>query len=387
MTTTARDTQFVVLLDDDVNITEGLAMGLEREGRTIVTCNDVESAELIIERFRPSHIVADIRISGPYGFEGLDLIKFAKRVTPESRVILISGDDAEPLQMEGSERGAVAFLHKPFETGELDRMLDLISCSELSHGGIDRPLIRMPLLDEIIASEDLKPFVQPIVQLDSTRKRIAFESLTRFRSDSPLRNPELLFRYAARKDRIGDLEIACMNASLKAAKSFAAGISVFINVHPQLFNSGSRLRDAILRDGIDPTRVVLEITEQGSLKDTPQLLKTIAELRELGIRFAYDDLGVAYSHLTMIDKVRPSFLKVSQDFGTGFETDPTKRTIVSNLRSLAVDFGCELILEGIEDLSTARAAQDLQIPLGQGFLFGRPADVADYFWDIPGLST
>ncbi len=50
-----------------------------------------------------------------------------------------------------------------------------------------------------------------------------------------------------------------------------------------------------------------------------------------------------------------------------------------------MDFGCELILEGIEDLSTARAAQDLQIPLGQGFLFGRPADVADYFWDVPGL--
>ena len=50
----------------------------------------------------------------------------------------------------------------------------------------------------------------------------------------------------------------------------------------------------------------------------------------------------------MIDKVRPSFLKVSQDFGTGFETDPTKRKIVSNLHSLASDFGCELILEGVE---------------------------------------
>src|SRR5205823_8779893 len=148
-------------------------------------------------------------------------IKFAKRVTPESRVILISGDAAESLQLEGSERGAVAFLLKPFRVRELDQMLDLISCSELSNGGIDRPLIRMPLLDEIIDSPALKPFVQPIVKLDSTRKRIGFESLTRFRSESPLRNPELLFKYAARKDRICDLEIACMNASLKAAKSFS----------------------------------------------------------------------------------------------------------------------------------------------------------------------
>ena len=71
--------QFVVLLDDDVGITEGLAAGLEREGRTLVTCNDVESAELIIEHFHPSHVVADIRISGDFGFEGLDLIRFAKQ--------------------------------------------------------------------------------------------------------------------------------------------------------------------------------------------------------------------------------------------------------------------------------------------------------------------
>ncbi len=100
----------------------------------------------------------------------------------------------------------MAFLHKPFEVRELDQMLDLISCSELSHGGIDRPLIRMPLLDEIVASPDLKPFVEPIVKLDSTRKHVGFESLTRLRSDSPLRNPELLFRYAARRTRSSGTE-------------------------------------------------------------------------------------------------------------------------------------------------------------------------------------
>src|SRR5579884_1452587 len=221
MTVTARDSQFVVLLDDDLNITEGLAIGLEREGRTIVTCNDVESAELIIERFHPSHIVADIRISGPFGFEGLDLIKFAKRIAPESRVILISGDAAEALQ---------------FEAAELDRMLDLISCAPLSHRDIDRPLIRMPLLDEIMGSPDLKPFIQPIVQLDATRKRVGFESLTRFRTDSPLRNPELLFKYATRKERVCDLEAACLQASLAEAKRFSNGVSLFINIHPQLFN-------------------------------------------------------------------------------------------------------------------------------------------------------
>src|SRR5207253_10086120 len=101
-------------------------------GRTVITCNDVESAELIVDSFRPSHIVADIRLTGQFGFEGLDFIRYVKRHAPESRVILISGDGTEALQLEASRRGAVAFLQKPFEVQLLDSTLDLISCSALS---------------------------------------------------------------------------------------------------------------------------------------------------------------------------------------------------------------------------------------------------------------
>jgi EAL domain-containing protein (putative c-di-GMP-specific phosphodiesterase class I) len=69
---------------------------------------------------------------------------------------------------------------------------------------------------------------------------------------------------------------------------------------------------------------------------------------------------------------------VSQEFGTGFERDSTKLKIVINLQSLASDFGCDLILEGIEDASTADAAARMGIKYGQGFLFGRPADPASF---------
>ena len=48
-----RESQLIVILDDDVLVTEALAEGLERDGRTVVTCNDLESAQLIVERLRP----------------------------------------------------------------------------------------------------------------------------------------------------------------------------------------------------------------------------------------------------------------------------------------------------------------------------------------------
>jgi len=377
-----RESQLVLLLDDDFMITEALAAGLERDGRTLITCNDVESAELMVEGLRPSHIVADIRISGQFGFEGLDFVRYVKRHAPESRVILISGDGAEALQLEASNRGAVAFLQKPFDVQVLDSTLDLISCSALSSMADHASIIRVPLLEDLLISDALRPFFQPIVRLDGRRSIFGYESLARFRTDSPLRNPDVLFKYAARKQRICDLEFACIGKTMEAGSALTSRALMFVNVHPDVFASGALFRKTVVsharQRGVSLDRVVLEITEQGSLGHKPVVLETIQELRELGVRFAFDDVGVAYSHLPLIGDVRPSFLKISQHFGTSFETDSTRMKIVMNLLSLARDFNCDLILEGVENESTAEMAMDLGIPLAQGFFFGHPADASAF---------
>ena len=66
-------------------------------------------------------------------------------------------------------------------------------------------------------------------------------------------------------------------------------------------------------------------------------------------------------------------LKVSQDFGTAFESDPTRLKLVRNLLALSNEFEIPLILEGIESTATVEAARDLGITLGQGFYFAHPS--------------
>ncbi len=376
------ESQLVLLLDDDATVTEGLAAGLEREGRTIITCNDLESAQLIVERFNPSHIVSDVRLTGQFGFEGLEFIRYARKHSPESRIILMTGDPSEALQLEASERGAVAFLSKPFEVAQLDSILDLMQCSALSSSASDAtPLIRMPMLDEIVGSSSLSPFFQPIVELDAEHRIIGYEALARYRDNYLLRDPQVLFEYAMRKQRILDLELACVSQALRSGAQLARDKMLFMNIHPAVLSHGRELRDRLLeetrRNAIDPQRIVLEITEQGSLKDDRSVFDDVERLRDLGLRFALDDVGVAYSHLPFIDKLRPSFLKISQHFGTAFETDPTKLKIVANLQSLATDFDCELILEGIEHEATAEIAALMGIRYGQGFLFRHPAEASE----------
>jgi EAL domain-containing protein (putative c-di-GMP-specific phosphodiesterase class I)/ActR/RegA family two-component response regulator len=382
MTESSRESQLVLLIDDDVMITEGLSAGLEREGRTVITCNDLESAQLIVERLNPSHVVTDVRLSGPFGYEGLDFIRYAKRHAPGARVILMTGDAPETLQLEAAERGAVAFLRKPFDIRELDAILDLMECAASTSGATDAAVIRMPMLDEIVRDGALRPFFQPIVRLAPGYPHIGYEALARYRNNSLLRNPEVLFQYAARKDRVADLELACCAATLQSGAELARGAVLFLNIHPDVLSRGDALHDVLAREcqrsGVPAERLVLEITEQATLPSSRSLMETIQQLRELGVRFAFDDVGVAYSHLPMLDQVRPSFLKVSQDFGTAFESDPTKMKIVRNLLSLARDFECDLIVEGIEHAATADAAELMGIKYGQGFYFHRPAEAETF---------
>lgn len=381
--------QIVLILDDDVMITEGLSAGLARTGRTIITCNDLESAEMVVEWLNPSHIVSDVRLTGPFGFEGLDFIRFAKRHSPDSRFILMTGDAPDALQLEASERGAVAFLQKPFDIAALDSVLDLVAPPRI--GSPEWPdIIRIPLLEDILQGNSLSTAFQPIVRL-SSGDHVGFEALARLKSDSPLRDPQTLFKYATRKHRVPDLEITCISRSLRSGAQLAQWAPLFLNIHPVVFAVGSRLVDAVVseaeRANIALSKVVLEITEQGSLSEDRKAIDTIKQLKDVGVRFAFDDVGVAYSHLAFIDKIRPSFLKISQHFGTGFETDDTKTKIVRNLLSLARDFEGELILEGVETASTAAAATDLGIKYGQGYYFARPAEASTFTKSVAAVSV
>lgn len=374
--TPSSEMQVVLVVDDDPTITTGLAFGLEQDGRTVITCNDIESAELAVQWLKPAYIVSDVRLTGSFAFEGLDFIRFAKRHLPNSKVILMTGEAPEALQLEASERGAIAFLQKPFGGRELSAMIDVMSPLP-SAGTLPPVLIEMPLLDQILVSPDLYSVFQPIVELGSAWEPFGYESLTRYRTNAPLSYPEKLFQYAARKERLCDLELACITRTLKVSSALVDQGPLFLNIHPDVFAVGMRLFDLLAgyaEKGGLPGKIVLEITEQAPLKDTPGVFEQLERLRGLGIRFAFDDFGIAYSHLPFIDRVRPSFLKVSQYFGTLFETNPAKVKIITNVLSIAKDFGCEVILEGIEDSSTAEAGSELGIRYGQGYLFGRPTE-------------
>jgi len=118
-------TRRTLIVDDDEQITEALALFIAGPDRQVVTCNDIESAQLVLERMPISEVLADVQFSGRFGFEGLALIRHVREFAPSARVILMSGRASAELREEATALGAHALLEKPFDPEILESLLTL----------------------------------------------------------------------------------------------------------------------------------------------------------------------------------------------------------------------------------------------------------------------
>lgn len=371
---THSDREFVLLIDDDRTIAEGLTLLLEDEGRTTIVCSDVESAETALLRYPITHVLTDVQFTGSFGYEGLHFLARIRTLRPESRVVVMTGQMTDSLRSEALGMGAAAVLTKPFGA------LELAAALHSSHSGAGAyETIQLPAIEELLRGGVLASAFQPIVHLTGENSTFGYEALLRPRGTWAEGGPAPLFDYAARCLRSYDLNLAAADCAIAAAVLLPSDAAIFLNVDPSVIDGGeypSLLRAAAERAALPLSRVVVEITERTAFAPGGDALKSLDELRALGVRFALDDHGSAYSHLEKIDQIRPEFMKISQAFGTGFEEDPTRMRIVRHIVALAHDFGCAVVLEGIECAATARAAQDLGVDLAQGYHFGRALEAS-----------
>jgi EAL domain-containing protein (putative c-di-GMP-specific phosphodiesterase class I) len=362
--------QTLLIVDDDAMIANGLAALLERRGREILICSDLESAQAILAAGGVSQVVADVRLSGPFRFEGLDMVESARRAGVP--IVLMTGDTTSGLPAEALRRGAVAVLAKPFELEDIE---PLIAAPE---GDGEPRLSRVPRLDEIGPSM-LVPLFQPIVATDGGAIA-GFESLTRAATASPLNNPAILFHYAALAGRVPELELACMRRAFVEGAPLTRDAFLSFNVHPTLFARpafAASVLDAAKDAGVDPRRLVVEITEQAALPEATVVERVVIPLRDAGVRFAFDDVGTAYSHLRVIGVVQPALLKIDQHFGSRYGSAGAETHVIDNVQDLARRFECDVVVEGIETEAGARFVAAAGIRYAQGYHYGRPMRAED----------
>ncbi len=364
--------QTILVIDDDPAIIAGLEMLLDGDGRVLILCPDLESAELMLARHPVTHVLSDVQFSGRLGYEGLHFLTRIRAQRPGCRIVLMTGMVSDTLCAEAEQLGAATVLAKPFELHELEQALGL---EGRSAGPTE--ILRVPPLDEILHGGLLSTAFQPIVTPDLAI--FGFEALARIGGAWADGGISDLFEYASKRRQLAELNVAALKSAVSRAGLLPSGTLLFMNVDPTTFHYPGfveTLVAATAEHGLPLSRIVLEITERSAFADADTALHVLDRLYDMGVRFALDDHGSAYSHLSLIDRIRPSFFKISQTFGTAFEEDPMKTRVVRHIAAMAHDFGCLTILEGIESASTALAAVAHDVDLVQGYYFGRPREAS-----------
>ena len=380
----------VLLLDDEPAVLSVLADYLQAPGLEIVTCREIEAAEAILEHHRFDVVVTDLRVSELGGLEGMRLIRWVSTHFPETTVLAMSGYVNDDVHALGRAVGAQAILEKPIDLRRLRRYVH--GENGLPADAAEGTVAEVDLLDDFLATGAIRSVLQPIVEVaaggavgapTSPYVAHAWESLARAPATTPLRNPEILFSYASRKERLWETDLLCIKAALaEATRLKLQGRSrLFINTQPRSMTNPSFapvVIDLVKEAGFHNSEIVFELTEQQTIVNPQAFAKTHGKLREQGFQIALDDYGVGFANLRLVQDLRPEYLKLSGYFCRDVHKDPFKQMIVKATGEMCHALGIPVILESVETADELEVVRSLNIDYGQGYLFARPAPAADF---------
>jgi diguanylate cyclase (GGDEF)-like protein/PAS domain S-box-containing protein len=157
----------------------------------------------------------------------------------------------------------------------------------------------------------------------------------------------------------------------------AAGLplTVSINVSALQFRRAAfcdRVRTVIAAAGIDPQRVVIELTETAIMENLAEAIDILNEVKKLGVRVALDDFGTGYSSLSSLSTLPLDKLKIDQSFVRRIETDHASRAVIDAVIALGHSLNLELVAEGIETRAALDYLRERGCQLGQGYYLSRP---------------
>lgn len=248
------------------------------------------------------------------------------------------------------------------------------------HRAVSDRLTLTAELDEAISRDEIAVHFQPIVDLE-TEKVVAVEALARWpHMTRGMLSPVHFIGLAEETGLIVPLGRSVLRASVAALADWHAHglthLMVSVNISPRQFHDDSFVADllGVLDEfDIDPTCLMLEITEACFSADHDRAADRLRELVDTGIRIAVDDFGTGHSSLRTLQQLPFHQLKIDRGFVSPLRDDD-ERALAATIVDLARSLGADAVAEGIETASELNALRRMGCTLGQGHFFGLPTD-------------
>ena len=212
---------------------------------------------------------------------------------------------------------------------------------------------------------------QPIVDVLS-RKIIGHEALVR----GPRGEPAAAVLGTTPSDHATNLDYLAREKAIRLCATRPDGL-LFLNASAlAAVDEANGLVASIRRAeriGVDPARLVFEITEGEQFDDIEALARAAESCREAGARVALDDFGSGWSSLQRLLGVRPDVMKLDRQFVAGVDRCAEQQALVRSMARLCKDLGIVFVVEGVETAGESIWLRKVGASIQQGFGLAKPA--------------
>jgi len=267
-----------------------------------------------------------------------------------------------------------------------ERLVQLLAC----HRTADQTPQPVPLVfgwQEIragIANREFEPFFQPKIEMVSGRA-VGAEALARWRH--PTHGIVAPYAFILELERHKDIDALTFLMLEKAAHScrdwLAAGFDLTVSVNLSLTSLtdtslADRITACVKGAGLEPKRMVLEITETAAMTELAPALENLTRLRMHGFGLSIDDYGTGFASMQQLARVPFTELKIDQGFVTGCAQNRAAHVIVEVSLALACGLGLKAVAEGIETEEDWDALKTAGCDIAQGYFIAQPLEKAAF---------
>jgi diguanylate cyclase (GGDEF)-like protein/PAS domain S-box-containing protein len=240
-------------------------------------------------------------------------------------------------------------------------------------------------------------YYQPVVDLE-TGQMVGVEALIRWIEQDGTMIPPNEFIPLAEElgliEQIGDWVVRELTYQVQAWRELDIDLEVGFNLSPRQFwqpDLALRIQHEFQTGGVDPGKVLVEVTESSAMMDPDRAQEVLSELHQAGFSIAIDDFGTGYSSLSRLREMPVKVLKIDRSFVSRVHQDPQSGAIVTAFLQLANGLEMVTLAEGIETAQELEFLRERGCRLGQGFHFSKPVPpeeiIAYAFGGIPGAAA
>jgi diguanylate cyclase len=325
-------------------------------------------------------------LSGIHGAgEAVEVLTRLRSVLTEPVVI-----DGLPLTVEAS----VGFALAPCDGADVDVLLThadvAMYVAKRQHHGVlhyqsshdHHDATTLTLIAELgaaIRNDELVLHFQPKADVRSGRFT-AVEALVRWQHPTRgLLYPGAFLAAAEQTELVEPLTDWVLRTALRTLPELdpTGELSVAVNISARSLTRAGFTEDvlaAVADSGIEPNRVILEVTETALLSDPPRAQATLTSLHDAGLHISIDDFGAGQTSLGYLAQLPVSELKIDRGFVLAMCSDARNAAIVRSVIELGHSLGFTVTAEGVETPDVLAGLVAAQCDLIQGFLLARPVD-------------